>query len=318
MSTIPAAPIGRLRSLLVCVALMVVGIDAVWAPLAHFHLDYARYMDLALLSGGLFAGSWFYQSKRPDAPLSAMLFGAGFLCLFSAAASVLNYCLLTVPHDRIDFALAAIDRSLGFDWPAVMTALAPHTTVTAILFASYNSMMPQLALLLVALGSGPSFSAIYRLCIALSVGAIICIITWSVAPSFGAISVYGVPAAAAHMQLALDQNYAQILIDLLSHGPGLISPVDVKGLIGFPSYHAVLALLTIFYAWPLKRLRWPAVVCNLVVLAATPIQGGHHLVDVLAAIPVTGLSLFAAGSLQEGVNRAANCCRNCFAVVAPT
>jgi hypothetical protein len=294
----------RLRRVLFGTALFLFAIDAIWAPLAHFHLDYGRYIELALLSVLLLGGSQFYQSKRPDPRLSAMLFGAGFLCLFSAAASVLNYCLLTVAGGRIDFALAAIDRSLGFNWPAVMIALAPHTLVTSVLFVAYNSALPQIALLLCALGRSPSYVAIYRFCIAMSVGALICIVTWSIAPSFGAISVYGVPAAASHMQLALDQNYAQVLINLLAHGPGFISPVDIKGLIGFPSYHAVLALLTIYYSWPLKILRWPVLLLNLVVLAATPIQGGHHLIDVLAGIPVTALALFAAGELHKGLESA--------------
>ena len=294
----------RLRRVLLGTALFLFAVDAIWAQLAHFRLDYGRYIELALLSVLLLGGSQFYQSKRPDPRLSAMLFGAGFLCLFSAAASVLNYCLLTVAGGRIDFALAAIDRSLGFNWPAVMIALAPHTLVTSVLFVAYNSALPQIALLLCALGRSPSYVAIYRFCIAMSVGAIICIVTWSVAPSFGAISVYGVPAAASHMKLALDQNYAQSLIDLLAHGPGFISPVDVKGLIGFPSYHAVLALLTIYYSWPLKILRWPVLLLNLVVLAATPIQGGHHLIDVLAGIPVTALALFAAGELHKGLELA--------------
>ena len=288
----------RLRQTLFRVAVCLIGIDLVWASLAHFRLDYAHYMDLAVLSLVLLAGSHFYQSKRPDAPLSAMLFGAGFLCLFSAAASVLNYCLLTVAGQRIDVILATIDRNLGFDWPTTMTTMASHPFINGVLFAAYFSMMPQVALLLCALGRSPAYAQIYRLSIAMSVGALICIVTWSIAPSFGAISVYPMPAAASHMKLALDQNYAQMLIGLLANGPGFISPVDVKGLIGFPSYHAVLALLTIYYAWPLKMLRWPILFLNMAVLVATPIQGGHHLIDVLAGIPVTAIALVAAGELR--------------------
>ena len=294
----------RLRIVLLSVALILSTIDAIWVPLANFDVDYARYLELTLLSLMLFGGSEFYRSKRPDPRLSAMLFGAGFLCLFSAAASVLNYCLLTVAGARIDVTLAAVDRALGFNWPAMMIAVAPHTRVTWALFVAYNAALPQIAVLLCVLGRTSSYLSIYRFCVAMSVGALICIVTWSIAPSFGAISVYGVPAAASHMELALDQNYAQILISLLAHGPGFISPVDIKGLIGFPSYHAVLALLTIYYTWPLKLLRWPALLLNLLALAAAPIQGGHHLIDVLAGTPVTALALFAAGEVHQWLGMA--------------
>ena len=295
----------RLRKILLSIAIVLFAIDAVWAPLAHFDVDYESYVELTVLSLLLLGGSEFYRSKRPDPRLSAMLFGAGFLCLFSAAASVLNYCLLTVAGGRIDASLAAIDRALGFNWPALMIALAPHPRITWALFVAYNAALPQIAVLLCVLGRKATYLSIYRFCIAMSVGALICIMTWSIAPSFGAISVYGVPAAASHMELALDQNYTQILISLLAHGPSFISPIDVKGLIGFPSYHAVLALLTIYYTWPLKLLRWPALLLNLLALAATPVQGGHHLIDVIAGVPVTLLALFAAGEVHGWLGIAA-------------
>jgi membrane-associated phospholipid phosphatase len=96
------------------------------------------------------------------------------------------------------------------------------------------------------------------------------------------------------MTLALDQAYARELVRLLHEGAGMISPRDAKGLIGFPSYHAVLALLVTWYARKLAFLRWPALLLNSAVLLATPIQGGHHLVDVLAAFPVAAVVIFLA------------------------
>ena len=100
------------------------------------------------------------------------------------------------------------------------------------------------------------------------------------------------------MPLALDRHYAHQLAALLAHGPGLISPTDTKGLIGFPSYHAVLALLVMFYAWKVSWLRWPAVALNLLVLVATPIQGGHHLIDLLGGGAVAALALWTVNALE--------------------
>jgi hypothetical protein len=121
------------------------------------------------------------------------------------------------------------------------------------------------------------------------------------APSFGAFSVYALPAAAAHLPLALDQDYANALVGLLQHGPGTISPREAKGLIGFPSYHAVLALLVVAYTREIAVLRWAALILNLIVLIATPLQGGHHLIDVLAAFPVTALAIAIAGGVRAAV-----------------
>jgi hypothetical protein len=73
-----------------------------WAPstgsggIAQFHIDIIAYGHLALLSLGLFIVGLVYQKYRPDPALVAMLMGASFLTAFSAAASLLNYFLLTV------------------------------------------------------------------------------------------------------------------------------------------------------------------------------------------------------------------------------
>jgi hypothetical protein len=49
-----------------------------------------------------------------------------------------------------------------------------------------------------------------------------------------------------------------------------------------------------WHARDIRWLRWPALVLNIAVLIATPIQGGHHMMDVLGAIPVAALALFVA------------------------
>ena len=80
---------------------------------------------------------------------------------------------------------------------------------------------------------------------------------------------------------------------LLRDGPGYITPGRLHGsLIGFPSYHCALALILTWYALAIPRLFWPLLVVNAVVLLSTPVQGGHHLMDVLAAFPVAALRDF--------------------------
>ena len=288
----------KLQTTLFVLAAGLIAVDLVWGFAGGFAVDAPAYARIALLSFALVAGGVFYATRRKEPRLAAMLFGAGFLCAFSAAASLLNYFLLTFHGPRIDAALAGADLWLGFDWMRMMTVMADHPRLNSILFYVYNSVLPQIALMVVLLGWLGNADKIYRFCIAVAVSALTCIAIWSVAPSFGAISVY--PAQAfSHMTLALDSHYAAALLRMLEHGPGLITPTDTKGLIGFPSYHAVLALLVIWYARAVPRLFWPFMALNILVLVATPIQGGHHLVDVLAAMPVTAFALWLAGEFAQ-------------------
>jgi membrane-associated phospholipid phosphatase len=233
-----------------------------------------------------------------------MLFGTGFLVAFPAAFSLLNYLLLTVAGPRIDWQLAAADRAIGFDWPSVMSVMANHPALNGVFRLGYNLVLPEFAVLILALGFNKRPEQIYRFCFALAAGAAITVAFWTVFPSFGAFSVYELDQATlSRLSLELDQSYARDLLRLLSNGPAWITPGDIKGLVGFPSFHAALALLLTWYIWPIRFLRWPAVFANSLVIVATPIQGGHHAVDVLAGFAVAAISIFATTAFESWVRR---------------
>ncbi|HEY4943790.1 MAG TPA: phosphatase PAP2 family protein [Rhizomicrobium sp.] len=295
----------RLQLILLAIVAVAAATDVAWARIGHFDIDAPAYGLLALLTAGLAAGGLFYDRVRRDERLAAMLFGTSFLIGMSAAFSVLNYLLLTVAGPRIDVPLAAIDRALGIDWPALMAFVAHYPWANMVLQLVYISVLPQIALLTVALGFKGKPEQIYALCLSVAAGAAIAIGVWTAAPSFGAFSVYELPASvSSHLALALDGHYARELVALLAHGPGRISPSAAQGLIGFPSYHAVLALLVVWYARELSVIRWLALALNAIVLVATPIQGGHHVVDVLAGFAVAALAVWLANSALRFAARA--------------
>lgn len=271
-------------------------IDGLWLVFGHFRLDSGAFLGLGMLAALLLMAAQFYRTARPDPRIAAMLFGAGFLCLFSSEASILNYLLLTKAGARIDPALAALDRAMGLDWPGLMHWMGQHPRLNAAAYIVYSSTLPQVALSAIVL-AGIDPDRVYRFCFALALSALLCIAIWGFAPSFGAFSVY--PPLDAGMDLALNSGYAQELVRLLREGPGLISPHNAKGLIGFPSYHAVLALLVLWNLRDVKFLRWPVWALNLAVVLVTPVQGGHHFIDVFASFPVAALSIFAAARLAR-------------------
>jgi hypothetical protein len=276
-----------------------VAVDCVWALLGHFSLDLMGYLKLALMSAGLFAGAAFYSTLRPEPRLAAMLFGAGFLCAFSASASVLNYFLITVAGSPIDSILIKADHLLGFDWYDVLVGMASYPLLNEALFRIYNMVLPQMAVLIVVLGCMGHSERIYRYCLAVAAGALIAIAIWAAMPSLGAKAFYSLPAwVEARLTLSVTPQYGRELMALLNNGPGYITPADLRGLIAFPSYHGVLAILLIWFARPVRWLFWPYLIVNAIVLISTPIQGGHHLVDVLAAFPVALLSLALAGEFR--------------------
>ncbi len=285
----------RLQLILLGIVALVGAIDLIWIRSGHFDVDLRAYGAIGLLAIACAAGGIFYERVRKEERLAAMLIGTSFLIGMSASFSLLNYLLLTVAGRRIDVPLAALDRALGVDWPALMRLAAQHPLIAAGLQLAYISVLPQVAALVALLGWRGRHESIYGYCIALTAGAAISISVWVAAPSFGAFSVYALPANVGdHLALALDGAYAKDLVALLAHGPGHISPTDAKGLIGFPSFHAVMAMLVVWYGRHLSYVRWFALALNSIVLVATPIEGGHHVVDVLAGFAVAAAAVLFA------------------------
>ena len=288
-----------LPRILLFVAAATVATDLMWALLGHFSIDIAAYARLGLISLALLAGGLFYQTKRPDPNLAAMMLGAGFLCAFSAAASMLNYFLLTVAGPRIDILLSNIDHAMGFDWVQVMTSMSHHPALNMVFFYVYSTTLPQIAFLLIVLAWSGRPQEVYRFCLAVAAGALIAIFIWAAAPSLGAKSMYVLPLSVQrHLVLDVTTDYGRELIKLLKYGPGFITPTDIRGLIAFPSYHVVLALLMVWYARTIMWLRWPVLVLNLAVLASAPVQGGHHLIDIFGGCGVTVLAILAVGAAE--------------------
>lgn len=281
----------------------IVLLDILWAAAAHFNFDRPAYLFIAETALGLGALAFFYGYIRRDERLCAMLSGTAFLTVFSAAFSALNYMLLTVAGPRIDASLALVDAALGFDWTAVMTFMAHHPILNLVLQCCYVSVLPQIAVLVLALGWARRSKDVFGFCVSVAVGAFVTVVFWTCFPSFGAFSVYHLPAGvASHLNLALDGKYADDLVHLLATGPGQISPRSARGLIGFPSYHAALAAIATWYALPLKYLRWPVIALNSVVMVATPIQGGHFLIDVVAGLAVAALAVATAERITSAAN----------------
>ncbi len=286
-----------LNRILFCLATLVAALDVVWLALGHFNIDARNYGLLFLLMLPLVGASLYYGGPRREEAISAIFAGTAFLLAFSAACSLLSYLLVTVAGPRIDAQLASIDHALGFSWPALMGFIAFHPDMNLALSWAYTSTTAQTAILVMLLGWRNRCGDLYGFCLALAAGALIALGVWTLFPSFGAFSVFTLPPnVASRLGLVLGFDYGHALVNLLKNGPGLISPSELRGLVGFPSYHTVEALVLIWYARNLRGIRWASLLLNGIVLVSIPVQGGHHLIDMVGGAIVTAVSIGIAGA----------------------
>jgi hypothetical protein len=293
-----------LKRTLFVIAAIYATIDAVWLSLVHFDIDLRNYLVLAAAVPFLMAASVFYDRKRHDEALSALFAAAAFLITFPAAGALLSYLLLTVAGPRIDLLLAHLDHAIGFDWVSLMAVASNHRLATTLLKYAYLSVIPQTIGLVFLLGWKEQLAGIYGLCLALAFGAAMTLTFWAFFPSFGAFSVFHLPArVASGLGLALDTDYGAELTRMLQNGPGHISPADLRGIVGFPSYHTLQAVVLVWYTRRVAFLRWPSLALNVAVLVAVPIQGGHHLVDLFGGVVVSVAAIAIAEAIVAYARR---------------
>jgi len=288
------------RRLLFAILGLLASIQLIWQRVGHFDVDIKAYAWPLILFAIFMIGAMVYDRVRKDPSISSMLFGFGFVIIYAATLNIISYFGLTIAGPRIDDLLASIDRHMGIYWPSLILFMAKHPTINIVLFYAYRLSVWQTVILIAALGRKDKIGTVEQLCLALVLCGIVTIGMWMVFPSFGAITVYGLPGSVtSKIPISLGDSYAHELLELLKNGPGLISPLTVKGLVGFPSFHTAQAIIVAWYARRVGFLFYPFLVFNLLTILSTPVQGGHHVVDVIGGVAVAALTIWLASRIAD-------------------
>ncbi len=249
--------------------------------------------DLAALGLALaaLAAPLLLPRYRRDARISVTLRCALLLLVFQAAAACLSYLLIALAPPLTDATLAAWDAALGIDWRVLHARQAAMPAwMQLTLQLAYDSGLPQILAVVLMLGLGGrdapgapgdrlrGFMARY-VAVTLAV-----IVLSAPCPAAGPFKHFG-------PELGLTPPADQWHFEALRDGRlRLLALASMQGLISMPSLHAAMAVLLAHALW---RTRWalPAIALNTLMLIATPVVGGHYVVDVLAGAALAGLSI---------------------------
>ncbi|WEK02022.1 MAG: phosphatase PAP2 family protein [Candidatus Sphingomonas phytovorans] len=221
--------------------------------------------------------------------LLIMIFGM-FLS-FAAAASGFPY--------RDDLLLGA-DRAIGFDWFAYARWVDSHPRLVAAYRFAYGSFLVQPLVLMVLLVAHGEMRRLHLFTFAFALSLFVACMVFVFVP---AVSVY------AGLQVSLDQfdnlrpvsTFEHIrFIEAMRQGTlSTLDPAEGAGLITFPSFHSCGAVLLIWGFWGVRFARIPALLLNLTMLASTPIDGAHYLVDVIGGVSLAAAVLGLTFALER-------------------
>lgn len=247
---------------------------------------------------GLYAGFAHANAcspKRRDPQVMFVLGGTAQIVLITAVMTPLTYVAASTNFPMQDANLLAIDRALGFDWGAYVRTVDAHPVLAAWVNYGYTMIRWPIFAIPVVLAATQRYYRIEEFTFAFGLALIVTTIISAFVPAIGVFQQIGLdPASIRHLNL---QPYLDQLRDLPPARDGSLRHLDLFGLGGivtFPSFHAASAVLYAWALWPVRWMRPIVVPAFTAMLAATPINGGHYLIDVIAGMAVAALSIVAA------------------------
>lgn len=257
-------------------------------------------LNLILACTALLGAAVFYARVRVNERFSACCIGLSQALLFSAAGSILSYLLARGGGGLWDETLTRWDRTLGFDWLAYAFAVDSQAWAALAFRLCYESLIPQTVVVILALGFSGRLEKLRTFILAAMLSGSIAVLLSPLFPAVGNFAFLDLNHSAfAHVWQSSDLADVRDFLAVRRGGMATLDLRNMQGIIVFPSYHGALATVTLWAFWKsgLRWLRWIGGAIALTTIAATPVFGGHYLVDVIAGIGLAVASIAAARRL---------------------
>jgi hypothetical protein len=291
-----AAILRRLDRLIWAIAAAVAFVVLAAPLVSNFHLDAATFMAPAGACLALAGAAWFYRSQRNDLRIASGLESTAQLIAFTAVGAPLSYLAAAAGamFPLQDSMFDAVDRALGFDWRNLLVWMNNQKAAHSVFMLSYMSFTLQASVTILALAFCGHLVRLRVFLIALALSAIVCMAISALLPAEGIWGYYKLTAT-DHPAIipATRELHLPIFHGLRDGTFRALTGLNSEGIITFPSFHAALGVIFMVALWPVPVLRWFGVAMNGAMIVATPIDGGHYFIDVLAGIVVAILCIMA-------------------------
>lgn len=222
----------------------------------------------------------------PDHPLAARLVllasGLAFLLVAWDVIRLLNHASMALSLPLADDLLAGWDEALGLDWRAYFYWVGSSPLVRSILAQSYTSLtlLSLLAYLLMCVFSVPRRPVFFLETFTFT--AVFCTLVGALFPARAAVDRYfGADADIAAFPVEPGLYHLEALERLRSGAPVELVLGHLPGLVTFPSFHTAAGVLLVAATWR----SWLVVLAlpySIVMIASTPVYGGHYFIDLAA------------------------------------
>jgi hypothetical protein len=255
----------------------------------------------ALVTGtfvAVYAGFAYANARsltRRDPQVMFCLGSTAQLVLITGLITPLTYVAGAANFPLQDANLLAIDRALGFDWVAYANFVNDRPILAAWLTFGYTMIRWPIFLIPALLAGAYLFQRIQEFIFAFSVALIITTVGSVFVPAIGVFQHIGLdPATLTNVDSRAYLDFLRDFVPVREQSMRTLDLLNLAGIVYFPSFHAGSAILYAWAFWPIRWMRPIALVANGAMIVATPVNGAHYLIDIVAGIAVAILAIVAA------------------------
>jgi hypothetical protein len=247
-----------------------------------------------------------YRFARPDPWIAFGTETTAQIMIIMLLATLLTYPVAAADFPYRDTTFYAADRALGFNWRAYLGLVNDHPWVGHVFNAAYYSMKVQFAIVISALVATSRFLRLQHYALVLAVALIAALPIFMLMPAVAYYAHLGItPVDFANITPSVPYAHIAHLEGMRTGATHLIRLDHLEGMITFPSFHTTAAITFCWAIWPLRRLRPWMVAMNALLLASTPIDGGHYLTDLIGGAAMALFAILVAGWILARVGHAA-------------
>ena len=280
---------GFIWALVALVAVLVLTVSAA----RGFTVEFRSFAAPGLTCLLLVLGARFYRDRRNEPKLASALESTAQIMAFAAVAAPLSYVAASLGLPLQDAMFDSLDRALGLNWRSMFAFIERWPEFSSFLRVMYLSLTVQMTAVVLLLGFSGRLPWLRVYMLAFVFATLTTIALSTVLPEEGVWLHSGLKGGA----LPVSHTSWPVFLGLRDGSYRLIVAIGAEGIITFPSLHAALAVILMAALWPIPVARWLSVGINMLMLAATPIDGSHYFVDVLAGIAIAVASLAAARTM---------------------
>lgn len=257
---------------------------------AKYFLDWQWFDGMvALKIIAVLAASYIFLLYRRSSSMTAnVIKSILMLYLVLYLLELGNVAILTTPFPAHDAQIVSLDRLVGFHELIMLQWMHHYPAFTHIIWFFYFSMLMLMHGVPIALAFNKNMRSVYHYFLSFLISLIVGYIIFYFYPTMTS-PAFSYPhhfftsfqLNTLH-QFELERAHRAIHFDLIG------------GVVSFPSFHAIWAVLMMYFMWQNPLLRYPVFIIGYIILASTILTGWHYFMDVYAGIAVAIVSIWLA------------------------